>query len=131
MVGNSELKDCDRPVVFVGPFEHHSNEVSWRETVATVVCIPEGPRGNVDLDELAGELDKYADRPLKICSFSAASNVTGIKNDMVGIARVAKSKGALCFVDYASAGAYGEGVFYDACLTHARLRQSCMQAACN
>ena len=106
--------------MFVGPFEHHSNELSWKETVATVVCIPEGPRGNVDLDELAGEIDKYANRPLKICSFSAASNVTGIKNDIVGIARVAKSKGALCFVDYASAGAYGEEVVHELCLTYSR-----------
>ena len=28
-----------RPVVFVGPFEHHSNEVSWRETIADVVAM--------------------------------------------------------------------------------------------
>ena len=24
----------DRPIVFVGPYEHHSNEVQWRETIA-------------------------------------------------------------------------------------------------
>src|SRR5215471_19327624 len=29
-----------RPVVFIGPFEHHSNELPWRESIADVVSIP-------------------------------------------------------------------------------------------
>ncbi|MFP4520492.1 MAG: aminotransferase class V-fold PLP-dependent enzyme, partial [Oceanicaulis sp.] len=28
-----------RPVVFVGPYEHHSNELSWRESLAETVSI--------------------------------------------------------------------------------------------
>src|SRR3712207_3973160 len=26
----------ERPVVFIGPFEHHSNEIPWRESIADV-----------------------------------------------------------------------------------------------
>jgi selenocysteine lyase/cysteine desulfurase len=65
-----------RPVVFIGPFEHHSNELPWRESIADVITIHEDADGHVDLAQLEEELRKYADRPLKIGSFSA-SNVTG------------------------------------------------------
>ena len=63
-----------RPVVFIGPFEHHSNEISWRESIADVVTIREDADGHIDQAQLAQELEKYADRPLKIGSFSAASS---------------------------------------------------------
>src|SRR5262245_7120150 len=70
-----------RPVVFIGPFEHHSNELPWRESIADVVVIPEDPDGHIDVARLEAELVRYQDRPLKIGSFSAASNVTGIVTD--------------------------------------------------
>src|SRR6201989_75845 len=41
-----------RPVVFVGPYEHHSNELAWRESIADVVVIPEDGDGHIDLDPL-------------------------------------------------------------------------------
>ena len=41
-----------RPVVFVGPYEHHSNELPWRESVADVVTIREDADGRVDLAHL-------------------------------------------------------------------------------
>ena len=68
----------ERPVVFVGPYEHHSNEIPWRETIADVVVIHQDIDGGVDCEDLRVQLEKYADRPLKIGTFSAASNVTGI-----------------------------------------------------
>ena len=37
----------ERPVVFVGPFEHHSNLLPWRESSALVVTIPEDAAGQV------------------------------------------------------------------------------------
>ena len=46
----------DRPVVFVGPFEHHSNELPWRESIADVVTIPEDADGHIDLARLEAEL---------------------------------------------------------------------------
>ncbi len=62
----------ERPVVFIGPYEHHSNELPWRESIADVVSIPLCEGGQVCLDDLEKQLIKYADRPLKIGSFSAA-----------------------------------------------------------
>ena len=66
----------ERPVVFIGPYEHHSNELPWRESIADVVTIDEDADGMIDLALLERELVAYADRPLRIGSFSAASNVT-------------------------------------------------------
>ena len=64
--------------MFIGPYEHHSNELPWRETIADVVMIEEDPDGRIDLVHLEKMLTEYSERPLKIGSFSAASNVTGI-----------------------------------------------------
>jgi selenocysteine lyase/cysteine desulfurase len=95
-----------RPVVFVGPYEHHSNELPWRECVADVVPIGADPDGHIDRAELAAQLQRYVDRPLKIGSFSAASNVTGILTDADEIAALLHAYGALSFWDYAAAGPY-------------------------
>ena len=95
-----------RPLVFIGPFEHHSNELSWRESIADVVVIAEDADGHVDLGQLEEQLAGHADRPLKIGSFSAASNVTGIVSDTHAIARLLHRYGALSFWDFAAAGPY-------------------------
>jgi len=95
-----------RPVVFVGPYEHHSNELPWRESIADVVPIGADRDGHIDLDELAASLDRYADRPLRIGSFSAASNVTGILSNADRVAAILHARGALSFWDYAAAGPY-------------------------
>jgi len=95
-----------RPVVFVGPFEHHSNELPWRESIADVVVIPEDADGHVDLGLLEQELVRHAGRPLRIGSFSAASNVTGIVSDTRAIATLLHRHGALSFWDFAAAAPY-------------------------
>jgi selenocysteine lyase/cysteine desulfurase len=96
----------DRPVVFIGPFEHHSNEIPWRESIADVVVIPEDHDGHIDLDQLIVELERYADRPLRIGSFSAASNVTGIVSNTKRVAALLHEYGALSFWDFAAAAPY-------------------------
>jgi selenocysteine lyase/cysteine desulfurase len=95
-----------RPVVFIGPFEHHSNELPWRESIADVVTIGEDHDGHVDTGQLERELIRYADRPLKIGSFSAASNVTGIVTDTAAVAGLLHRHGALSFWDFAAAAPY-------------------------
>lgn len=105
--GLTELIPKDqRPVVFIGPYEHHSNEIPWRESIADVVEIQEDERGMVDLAHLERELVRYADRALKIGSFSAASNVTGILSDTLALATLLHQHHALAFFDYAAAGPY-------------------------
>jgi selenocysteine lyase/cysteine desulfurase len=96
----------ERPVVFTGPFEHHSNELPWRESIAEVVTIREDADGHIDLAELEAELRRTAGRPLRIGSFSAASNVTGIVSDTRAVAALLHRHGALSFWDFAAAGPY-------------------------
>ena len=102
----AHIPATDRPVVFIGPFEHHSNELPWRESIADVVVCPQDADGHVDLDFLEAELQRHADRPLRIGSFSAASNVTGILSDVTGISALLHRYGALAFWDYAAAAPY-------------------------
>jgi selenocysteine lyase/cysteine desulfurase len=102
------LPPRQRPVVFIGPYEHHSNELPWRESIADVVTIPEDRDGHVDLTALRTELANYADRPLRIGAFSAASNVTGILTDTRAIARTLHEHDALSFWDFAAAAPYVE-----------------------
>jgi selenocysteine lyase/cysteine desulfurase len=98
----------DRPVVFIGPYEHHSNELPWRESIADVVVIQEDADGRIDEVELERRLVEYGDRPLRIGSFSAASNVTGVLSETARISRLLHQHGALAFWDFAAAAPYVE-----------------------
>lgn len=89
--------------VIIGPYEHHSNILPWRESGAEVVEIPEATSGGPDLSELAQALD--TDKRM-VCAFSAASNVTGIVTDVAVVTRMAKQAGALMIWDYAGGGPY-------------------------
>ncbi len=100
------IPEAERPAIFIGPYEHHSNELPWRETVGDVVEIDEDADGHVDLGHLEEQLKRFADRELKIGSFSAASNVTGIATDCEAVTRLLHAHGALSFWDYAAAAPY-------------------------
>lgn len=92
--------------VILGPYEHHSNILPWRESGAEVVEVAETGGGGPDYGALDRALSESAGAALTICSFSAASNVTGILTDVVEVTRRAKRAGARMVWDYAGAGAY-------------------------
>jgi selenocysteine lyase/cysteine desulfurase len=96
----------ERPVVFIGPYEHHSNELPWRETIADVVVIDEDRDGRIDEAHLERELVAHRERELKIGSFSAASNVTGIVSNTSALSVLLHRHGALAFWDFAAAAPY-------------------------
>jgi selenocysteine lyase/cysteine desulfurase len=102
----TEIAAKNRPVVFIGPYEHHSNDVQWRETIADVVTIAETDDGLLDLTDLEKQLKKYKNRPLKIGSFSAASNVTGIITDVQPVAKILHEHGAMACFDFAASAPY-------------------------
>ena len=103
---SEQIPAAQRPVVFIGPYEHHSNEIPWRESIADVVTIREDADGGVCQDDLRERLEEFADRPLLIGSFSAASNVTGIVSDTYGVSALLHEHGALAFWDFAAAAPY-------------------------
>ncbi len=102
----SHIPEAERPVVFVGPYEHHSNDLPWRESICDVVTIREDADGHPCLDDLEAQLSRYADRTMKIGSFSAASNVTGIVTNTGAITALLHHHGGLAFWDFAAAGPY-------------------------
>jgi selenocysteine lyase/cysteine desulfurase len=99
------IRRGDGTVVLIGPYEHHSNDLPWRESGAAVVAIGADARGRVDVDDLHDQLRRFAGRRL-IGSFSAASNVTGQITDTDRIGALLHSHGALACWDYAAAGPY-------------------------
>ena len=103
---SGHIPAAERPVVFIGPYEHHSNELPWRESIADVVVIGEDHDGRIDGEQLEAALILHRDRPLKIGSFSAASNVTGIGTDTRAIATLLHRHGAYSFWDFAAAAPY-------------------------
>lgn len=100
------IPEADRPVVFIGPYEHHSNELPWRESIADVVVIPADAEGHIDLARLKEELVRHSQRPLLLGSFSAASNVTGIRSDITAVSSLLHEHDALSCWDYAAAAPY-------------------------
>ncbi|WP_405109545.1 aminotransferase class V-fold PLP-dependent enzyme [Phaeobacter sp. BS52] len=95
------------PLVILGPYEHHSNILPWRESGAEVVEIAEAAEGGPDMGELEAVLQREAggDR-LIVGAFSAASNVTGIVTDTDAVSRVLRRHGARAVWDYAGGGPY-------------------------
>lgn len=96
----------DRPVVFITHMEHHSNQVPWYEVGADVVILPPCMDNLVDPHALEEELKKYASRQLKIGSFTACSNVTGIITPYYALAKIMHKYGGFCFVDFAASAPY-------------------------
>ena len=94
-----------RPVVLIGPYEHHSNILPWRESGAEVIEIPESAIGGPCMTVLAATLADLKGRPV-IGAFSAASNVTGILTDVQAVTRVLKAAGAVAVWDYAGGAPY-------------------------
>ena len=100
------FKEEDVPLVIITHMEHHSNQTSWLETFAEVVILEPDNTGQVDLSNLEKVLNTYKNRKLKIGSFTAASNVTGIQPPIHEMAKIMHKHDGLCFVDFAMAGPY-------------------------
>jgi selenocysteine lyase/cysteine desulfurase len=100
------FRDEERPLVLVTHMEHHSNQISWLETNATVEVVPPGEDGGVDVGNFRKVLERYGARRVKIAAVTACSNVTGIETPYREIARVMHAYGGLCFVDFACSAPY-------------------------
>ncbi|KAL7602028.1 hypothetical protein Lser_V15G22064 [Lactuca serriola] len=104
---NSCIGTEERWVVFVGPYEHHSNLLSWRQSLAEVIEINLDNEGMIDMDDLKLKLEFYqhTGRPM-LGSFSACSNVTGIMSDTRSLSRLLHQFGAFACFDFASSAPY-------------------------
>jgi selenocysteine lyase/cysteine desulfurase len=97
------------PVVFIGPYEHHANELMWREAFAEVRVVPLNSTGTLDLEELERMVSEPALKErVKFGSFSAGSNITGIKTDVYEVARICHAHDTYIFFDFAAAAPYVE-----------------------
>ncbi|XP_059659748.1 uncharacterized protein LOC132306383 [Cornus florida] len=105
----TSLRDEERWVVFVGPYEHHSNLLSWRQSLAEVVEIGLDQNGLIDVKALRNQLESYqhTNRPM-LGSFSACSNVTGIYTDTRSLTLLLHQYGAFACFDFAASGPYVE-----------------------
>ena len=118
-----------RIVVYIGPLEHHSNMLPFRELKnrfkninsidVEIHNVPpfSATNGSVDIrafEEMimrhanisAGNSNDTIDNSLKIGCFSAASNVTGLISEISTITALLKKHNILSFIDYATAAPY-------------------------
>jgi selenocysteine lyase/cysteine desulfurase len=100
------MRERERPVVFITHMEHHSNQTSWYETNADVVIIEPGNDMLVKPENLRKALSKYENRPFKIGSFTACSNVTGVRTPYRDLARIMHEHGGVCILDFAASAPY-------------------------
>lgn len=106
--GKTCIKEREKPVVFISHMEHHSNQTSWYETIADVVIVEPGDDLLIDPGNLRKKLEEYKDRPFKIGSFTACSNVTGIRTPYDELARIMHEYGGVAFIDFAASAPYDE-----------------------
>lgn len=110
---NSDIKNI--PLFIVGPYEHHSNEVSARLALCECVRIKFDNNKNVDMNMLEDVLKKNQNREI-IASFNVASNVTGIFSNYKEIYRLVKKYNGILALDSSTYSPYGnlDCNFYDA-----------------
>jgi len=103
------LLGAKTPVVFIGPYEHHTNELMWREAFAEVVVVRLSGRGGMDLADLEekASASRFSGR-VKFGSFSAGSNITGVKTPVYDVARICHRHNVEVFFDFAAVAPYAE-----------------------
>ncbi|HKJ41167.1 MAG TPA: aminotransferase class V-fold PLP-dependent enzyme [Sunxiuqinia sp.] len=104
--GNKCISEREKPVVFITHMEHHSNHTSWYETIADVVIVEPDEKLLVSPENLRKKLDEYKDRSFKIGSFTACSNVTGIRTPYFKMAKTMHEYGGVAFIDFAASAPY-------------------------
>jgi selenocysteine lyase/cysteine desulfurase len=100
------LSEEERPIIFVTHMEHHSNQLSWQETVGDVHIVEPGSGGRVDPRKLDEAVARYPHRRLKIGAFTSCSNVTGIEPPLGDLAAVMYRHGGLAFADWTASAPY-------------------------
>ncbi|WP_199608849.1 aminotransferase class V-fold PLP-dependent enzyme [Flocculibacter collagenilyticus] len=100
------FEDNEKPVVFITHMEHHSNQTTWSECDVTLEIVKANDKGLPCLNHLDELLQQYSDRRFKIGSFTACSNVTGIKTPYHQLAEIMHEHGGVCFVDFAASAPY-------------------------
>lgn len=106
LFGADQRNDGGQPaLVLLGPYEHHSNLLPWRESGAEVIALPEDADGGPDREALVAQLRRGAGRRI-IGAFSAGSNVTGALTDVVDVSRLVQAAGGKVIWDYAGAAPY-------------------------
>ncbi len=100
------FSEQEKPVVFITHMEHHSNQTSWYECDVTLEIIQPNEQGLPSLEHLRELLIQYQDRSVKIGSFTACSNVTGIKTPYYQLAEIMHEYDGVCFVDFACSAPY-------------------------
>lgn len=102
---NFEIDEKNAPLVIVGPYEHHSNEVSFREALCETQRVNLDKDGLVDLNHLKEILEKNKSREI-IASFCIASNVTGIITPYEEISKILRTYNAIICFDAAASSPY-------------------------
>jgi selenocysteine lyase/cysteine desulfurase len=101
--------DRNMPVVFIGPYEHHTNELMWRESFAEVVVVRLNHNGGLDLADLERKISdpRFSGR-VRFGSFSAGSNITGVRTPVYEVARICHRHDTAVFFDFAAVAPYVE-----------------------
>jgi selenocysteine lyase/cysteine desulfurase/tRNA(Ile)-lysidine synthase TilS/MesJ len=97
------------PIVYLSILEHNSNALPWRETGAKIIYINfenKNPLNQFDYKELESSLQSHKDKIIKMGSFTAGSNITGVYLDVDLISLILHKNNALAFFDYATAAPY-------------------------
>lgn len=100
-----KLNKKKAPLVIVGPYEHHSNEVSFREAFCEIKRVKLTHDGLIDIKHLKRILEKNKKREI-IASFCIASNVTGIVTPYEKISKILRSYNAIICFDAAASSPY-------------------------
>lgn len=106
MQNQVHFDDADKPVVFITHMEHHSNQTTWYECDVTLEIVNPDENGLPSITHLEQLLEQHKNRAIKVGSFTACSNVTGIKTPYYQLSKIMHQHDGVCFVDFACSAPY-------------------------
>lgn len=86
----------DDSIILSSFMEHHSNDLPWRPS--NIKYIDTDETGRLSIEDLKRKLVQYSSK-VKLVTITGASNVTGLKNPIYNIAKLAHRFGVKILVD--------------------------------
>jgi selenocysteine lyase/cysteine desulfurase len=102
----SNRNNDEIPTVFITDFEHNSNFLPWKYAPVNLEIVSTTNTGLIDMIHFKKLLDKYKSVKIKIVSFCAGSNITGIIQDVSYISIIAHKYNCIVCFDYAALAPY-------------------------
>lgn len=103
---DNKIYNKDNTVLIITIAEHHSNYLPWKHLNLPLEELKINDRGLIDIRQLEDILEKHKSKKHIISSLTAASNVTGVFQNVNKIAKLIHKYKGIALFDFAASAPY-------------------------